>query len=332
MSQTCGGPVKPSSTQEAKQFAPGAEGMSLPLFDHHRFGDFRQHTLAASTSCVGVGVHRGERVALTLRPAAADTGVVFVRTDVSDRDNRVPALADAVVSAVLSTELANAAGVTVCTVEHLMAALCAAGVDNVLVELDGPELPIMDGSALAFSRLIEQAGLRTQSAPRRFIEVTKTVHVGEGDVTASLSPADGFELDVGIDFTSAAIGAQRWAGDVTPESFARELASARTFGFLAQVEALRARVLCLGGSLDNAVVVDGDVVVNAEGLRFPDEFVRHKALDCVGDLYLLGAPLLGRMTGERVGHALNNKLARALLADRSAWRMRSFEPAMAQAG
>ncbi len=307
---------------------PCARGsIGLPLFADHS-----QHTISSAVSCVGVGVHRGERVALTLKPAAANSGVVFVRTDVLDRDNRVPAAADAVVSAVLSTELANAAGVTVCTVEHLMAALCAAGIDNAVVELDGPELPIMDGSALAFSRLIEQAGRRMQSAPRRFIEVLKTVHVGEGGVMASLAPADGFELDVGIDFTSTAIGAQRWTGTVTAQSFARHLASARTFGFLDQVEALRARGLCRGGSLDNAVVVDGDRIVNAEGLRFPDEFVRHKALDCVGDLYLLGAPLLGRMTGERVGHALNNRLARALLSDRSAWRMRSFEPAMAQAG
>lgn len=290
-----------------------------------RIGDPRQHTIATPAACVGVGVHRGERVSLTLKPAPADTGVVFVRTDVSDRDNRVPALATAVVSAVLSTEIANAAGVTVCTVEHLMAALCAKGVDNVVVELDGPELPIMDGSALTFCRMIDQAGLREQAASRRYIEVLSPVFAGEGDCHARLVPADGFELDVSIDFTAAAIGRQRWAGRIDEASFDRELAQARTFGFLDQVEALRARGLARGGSLENAILVDGARVVNEEGLRFPDEFVRHKALDCVGDLYLLGHPLLGRMEGERVGHLLNSKLALALLADPSAYRIRSFE-------
>ena len=296
----------------------------------HSIGDHRQRTIASAETCVGVGVHRGERVVLTLKPGLPDMGVVFVRTDVTDRDNRVPALASAVVSALLSTEIANAAGVTVCTVEHLMAALCAKGVDNVVVELDGPELPIMDGSSLAFCRMIDQAGLRLQAAPRRYIEVLSEVSAGEGACFARLVPADGFELDVAIDFTSGAIGRQRWAGGVTTESFDQELACARTFGFLDQVEALRARGLARGGSLENAVVVDGDEVVNEEGLRFPDEFVRHKALDCVGDLYLLGAPILGRMVGERVGHLLNNKLARALLADPTAYRIRTFEDADVQ--
>ncbi len=291
----------------------------------------RQHTVASSASCVGVGVHRGERVRLTLKPGPVDSGIVFVRTDVTDRDNRIPAHAEAVVSAVLSTEVANAAGVGVHTVEHLMAALCAAGVDNAVVELDGPELPIMDGSALAFSRLVEQAGLRDQGAPRRFIEVLKPVSAVFGEARAQLIPCEAFALDVGIDFESAAIGVQRWRGAVTEESFAVELASARTFGFLHQVEALRARGLARGGSLDNAVVVDGDRVVNPEGLRFADEFIRHKALDCVGDLYLLGAPLLGRMIGDRVGHALNNRLARALLADPSAWRITTLPPSAVRA-
>lgn len=290
-----------------------------------RIGDMRQHTLAAPATCVGVGVHRGERVRLTLKPAPADTGVVFVRADVSDRDNRVPGRADAVVSAVLSTEIANSAGVTVCTVEHLMAALCAAAIDNAIVELDGPELPIMDGSALAFCRMIEQAGARAQAAPRRYIEVLFPVEAGEGACAARLVPADELQLDVGIDFPSAAIGSQRWLGRVTGETFDRELARARTFGFLDQVEAMRAKGLARGGSLENAVVIDGDRVVNEEGLRYPDEFVRHKALDCVGDLYLLGAPLLGRMEGDRVGHLLNNKLARALLARPDAYRIRTFE-------
>jgi UDP-3-O-[3-hydroxymyristoyl] N-acetylglucosamine deacetylase len=293
-------------------------------------GDQRQHTLASSAACFGVGVHSGERVRLTLKPAPIGAGVVFIRTDVTDRDNRVPARVEAVARTVLSTDIANAAGVTVSTVEHLMAALCAAGVDNAFVELDCAEVPIMDGSALAFRRLIDQAGLREQAAPRHFIEVLAPVTVQCGSGSATLLPADAFELDVGIDFDSAVIGRQRWSGVVTQASFDSELCAARTFGFLAQVEALRARGLARGGSLENAVVVDGDRVINAEGLRFTDEFVRHKALDCVGDLYLLGAPLLGRMVGDRVGHAVNNALARALLADPTAWRLRPPVELLAQ--
>lgn len=297
-----------------------------------RIGDHRQHTVASVASCFGVGVHSGERVRITLKSAPAGAGVTFVRTDVTDRDNRVRAYALSVSATTLSTDISNAAGVTVCTVEHLMAALCAAGVDNAVVEIDGAEVPIMDGSALAFSRLIDQAGLREQGEARHFIEVLSPVTVRHGDASAMLVPAAAFELDVGIDFESLAIGRQRWAGAVTAESFDAELCAARTFGFLAQVEALRAKGLARGGSLDNAVVVDGDRIVNEGGLRFADEFVRHKALDCVGDLYLLGAPLLGRMVGDRVGHALNNALARALLADTAAWRLRPPPLRLAEAG
>ena len=295
-------------------------------------GDHRQHTVATAATCFGVGVHSGERVRLTLKPAGAGAGVTFVRTDITDRDNRVRAHALCVSATVLSTDISNAAGVTVCTVEHLMAALCAAGVDNAVVEIDGAEVPIMDGSALAFRRLIDQAGLREQGEVRQFIEVLAPVSVRHGDASAMLVPGQAFELDVGIDFSSAAIGRQRWSGAVTCASFDAELSGARTFGFLAQVEALRAKGLARGGSLDNAVVVDGDRVVNGGGLRFPDEFVRHKALDCVGDLYLLGAPLLGRMVGDRVGHALNNALARALLADTAAWRLRPPPVRLAEVG
>ncbi len=291
----------------------------------------RQHTLASAAACAGMGVHSGERVRLTLKPAPAGSGVVFVRTDVSDRDNRVPVTPEAVARTQLNTEIVNAAGVRVSTIEHLMAALAALSVDNALVELDGPELPIMDGSALPFVQLIDRAGRRPQEAPRSVIEILRPVEVVDGDKRAALHPADRFEVDFAIDFATPAIGRQRWAGPVDERSFRRELAAARTFGFLHEVEALRARGLARGGGLDNAIVLDGDRVLNPEGVRFADEFVRHKALDAVGDLYVLGAPIVGRFEASRAGHAVNNLLVRALMAQPDAWRLRLEETELAEA-
>jgi UDP-3-O-[3-hydroxymyristoyl] N-acetylglucosamine deacetylase len=248
-----------------------------------------------------------------------------VRVDAPEFARRVPALAERVTTTQLGTTIANSAGTSVATVEHLLAALFGMGVDNCIVEIDGPEVPILDGSSDPFVEMIEMAGLRAQSAPRRMIEVLKSVEVTAGEKVARLEPHDGFELDVMIDFDTRAIGRQRIVFDCTPETFAEELGSARTFGFLHQVEALQKIGLARGGSLDNAIVIDGHAVMNEEGLRFGDEFARHKALDAVGDLALAGAPIKGRYVAEQAGHEMNVALVRALLADPAAWRW-SFAP------
>ncbi|MBL8773883.1 MAG: UDP-3-O-acyl-N-acetylglucosamine deacetylase [Phenylobacterium sp.] len=283
-----------------------------------------QHTVRSPALFAGIGVHTGEYTRVSVRPAPADSGVVFVRTDVRDRDNAIPVTGDAVCKTQLGTVIGNAAGVTVSTIEHLMAALAMLGVDNAVVEVDGPEMPIMDGSAAPFVRVLDRAGLRTQEAPRRYIEILDTIEVTEGDKRASLSPADGFEVAFTIVFDSAAIGRQSVDLPMDEAAFRAELADCRTFGFLSDVEALRAMGLARGGSLENCVVLDGDVILNPEGLRRPDEFVRHKALDAIGDLYVLGGPVLGRFEGVCAGHGLNNALVRALLARPDAWRVRTL--------
>jgi UDP-3-O-[3-hydroxymyristoyl] N-acetylglucosamine deacetylase len=283
-----------------------------------------QHTLKGPAILAGVGVHTGAHARIAVRPAGPDTGIVFVRTDVTDRDNRVPATGEAVVKTQLGTVIGNAAGVTVSTIEHLMAALAMLGVDNAMVELDGPEMPIMDGSAEPFVEVLDRVGLRRQEAPRRFIEILDTIEVVEGDKRAILSPAEGFEVAFEIAFPSKAIGRQRVDMLMDEATFRDELANCRTFGFLHEVEALRAMGLARGGSMENVIVIEGDRILNPEGLRRPDEFVRHKALDAIGDLYVLGGPVLGRFEGVLAGHALNNALVRALLAQPSAWRWRTF--------
>jgi len=283
-----------------------------------------QHTLRSPALFAGIGVHTGAYVRVSVRPAAPDAGVVFVRTDVRDADNRVPVSGEAVCRTQLGTVITNAAGVTVSTIEHLMAAFAMLGVDNAVVELDGPEMPIMDGSSAPFVRVLDRAGLRPQETPRRFIEILETVEVVDGDKRAALKPADGFEVAFEIRFGSAAIGRQAIDMPMNEAAFRAELADCRTFGFAHEVEALRAMGLARGGSMDNCIVVDGDRVLNPEGLRRPDEFVRHKALDAIGDLYVLGGPILGRFEGELAGHALNNALVRALLARPDAWRVRTL--------
>ncbi len=290
-----------------------------------------QHTLAGSAACAGQGVHSGATVRIVIRPASINTGIVFVRTDVTDRDNRVPVSAETVGRTQLNTEIANAEGVAVSTIEHLMAAFAALEVDNAVVEIDGPEVPIMDGSALPFVQLIDRAGRRVQDAPRRYIEILDTVEVVEGDKRAALSPAASLEVDFEIAFASKAIGRQRVSLAVDEQVFRKELAAARTFGFVHEVEALRAKGLAIGGGLENAVVIDGDRILNPEGLRFADEFVRHKALDAIGDLYVLGLPVLGRFEGRYAGHAINNRLVRALMATPAAWRTRTLASEMAEA-
>jgi UDP-3-O-[3-hydroxymyristoyl] N-acetylglucosamine deacetylase len=290
-----------------------------------------QHTVATPALFAGVGVHTGEYVKVAVRPAPAESGVVFVRVDVTDRDNRVACAPETVVKTQLGTVIGNEAGVTVATIEHLMAALVMAGIDNAEVELDGPEMPIMDGSSWPFLKILDRAGRRPQAAPRRFIEILDTVEVVEGDKRAALKPALQFEVSFAIEFPTAAIGRQEVDLAMDELAFRRELADCRTFGFLHEVEALRAMGLARGGNLDNCVVIDADRILNPEGLRRPDEFVRHKALDAIGDLYVLGAPILGRFEGERAGHHINNLLVRALMERPDAWRVRTFADEIAVA-
>ncbi|MFN3513745.1 MAG: UDP-3-O-acyl-N-acetylglucosamine deacetylase [Phenylobacterium sp.] len=279
----------------------------------------------------GVGVHTGAHTRVSVRPAPADTGIVFVRVDVADRDNRIPVSGEAVVKTQLGTVIANAEGVSVSTIEHLMAALVMSGVDNAVVELDGPEMPIMDGSALPFVQILDRVGVRQQEAPRRYIEIVDTIEVTDGDKRATLRPSDRFEVAFEIAFGSAAIGRQAVDLVMDGQAFRDELADCRTFGFLHEVEYLRSIGLARGGSMENAVVIEGDRILNPEGLRRPDEFVRHKALDAIGDLYVLGAPILGRFEGVLAGHGINNELVRALLANPGSWRLRTLVPDLAQA-
>jgi len=295
-----------------------------PRHDHH------EQTITAPAICAGVGVHTGQRVRLAIRPAQAGTGIVFVRTDISDRDNRIKVSGDAVVDARLNTMIENAAGVRLSTIEHLMAAFCALGVSNAIVEVDGPELPILDGSALPFVQLLDRAGFRRQSNPVQYIEILEPIRVTDGDKHASLLPCDRYEMRFEIDFDAAVIGNQVVDFVVDEPTFRNEIMAARTFGFAHEVQALRQAGLARGGSLENAVVIDEGQILNPGGLRMEREFVRHKALDAIGDLYVLGAPLLGRYEGYKAGHAVNNLLVRALLANPQAWRTVTRVPELAQ--
>ena len=288
-----------------------------------------RQTLASAAVCSGIGLHSGERVRLVLKPAAPGTGIVFERTDLDTADNRVEAKATNVTTVRLGTTIANEAGVSVATVEHLMAALAALGVDDVLIEIDGPEVPIVDGSSAPFVDLIAQVGLKATAMPRRAIRVLKAVSAEFQGRTATFMPSLRPVIDVEIDFPHPSVGRQHYAFDISAETFTGEVASARTFGFKRDVEALRAAGLARGGSMDNAVVLDESGVLNEEGLRFADEFARHKALDALGDLALAGAPILGRYQASQPGHALNNVAVRALLADETAWKMVTLSEALA---
>jgi UDP-3-O-[3-hydroxymyristoyl] N-acetylglucosamine deacetylase len=280
-----------------------------------------QRTLKAAIDCVGVGLHGGRRVHLTLQPAPIDTGIVFRRTDLGID---IPARFDLVVDTRLCTVLAapGRPDVRIATVEHVLAALAGAGISNAIIAVDGPEIPILDGSAEEFSFLIACAGVIDQAATQPEIVVLRPVRVESGAAYVELRPAHhGLELAVSIEFDAPVIGAQALNLQVTPDSFRDELASARTFAMAGEIDALQQAGLARGGSLDNAVVVDGAKILNPGGLRCPDEFVRHKMLDVVGDLALAGARLRARMIGHRCGHALNNQLLRALFADDANWRI-----------
>ena len=274
----------------------------------------------------GIGVHSGRDVSLTLHPAEADSGVTFFRTNVEDgRDREIPANYRHVSATDLCTSV-SVPGAAVATIEHLMAALSALDVDNAMVEIDGPEVPVMDGSAGAFIAAVDQAGIAGLDAPLRYLKVLKPVRVQIGESFAEFTPHNGRRIEVEIDFSSPLIGRQQFSTDIDSASFRRDIARARTFGFLAEVEQLWARGFALGASLENAVVIGDDRVINPEGLRFSDEFVRHKVLDAVGDLALAGAPILGCYRSYRGGHRLNFKALEALIADETAWAMVEATP------
>ncbi len=275
----------------------------------------RQTTIAKEASVSGVGVHSGKPAQLTVRPAGEGTGVVFVRSDVTDRAAEIPALVTKVTTTELGTNMSNEAGVSVATVEHFLAACAGLGIDNIVAELDGPELPILDGSSKPFVELLDRAGLKRQDAVKRVLKILKPVEVKQGVKFARLSPGKGFTMNVVIDFASPAIGRQAISFTMAPGAFAREVAWARTFGFAHQAEQLHAMGKGLGASIDNTVVIENDRVLNDGGLQAPDEFVRHKLLDVIGDLFLAGGTIEGLYEAEQPGHALNNQLLRAVFAD-----------------
>lgn len=285
----------------------------------------RQRTLKNVIRATGVGLHTGDKVYLTLRPASPDTGIVFRRVDLP-QPVEISACPKNVGDTRLSTTLING-DVRISTVEHLLSAFAGLGIDNAYVDVSAPEVPIMDGSAGPFVFLIQSAGVEEQNRPKRFVRIKRRVVVEDGDKRAVFEPFDGFKVEFSIDFDHPAFMSRTQAAsvDFSTTSFVKEVSRARTFGFLRDIEALRQQNLALGGSMDNAVVVDDYRVLNEGGLRYEDEFVKHKILDAIGDLYLLGHSLIGSFRGHKSGHALNNRLLRALMADESAWEEVTFE-------
>ena len=281
----------------------------------------RQTTLASEISLTGTGVHSGAPVSIVLCPADGDTGLRFLLSDGGADGTEIAADQRWVTGVTLCTVLGDGTGAQIATVEHLLAALRGLGVDNALIEIDSSEVPIMDGSAARFVEAIDEVGLAELETPRRFLKVLKPVRVEDAGAVGELTPYNGFHLDVQIDFETSLIGSQRIEIDVNPGSFRRELSRARTFGFMKDVERLWAAGLALGASLENTVAIGDDRIINREGLRYTDEFVRHKALDAVGDLALAGAPILGAFHSRRGGHRLNTLVLKALFADADAWTM-----------
>jgi UDP-3-O-[3-hydroxymyristoyl] N-acetylglucosamine deacetylase len=280
-----------------------------------------QHTIQNEIHCNGVGLHSGKDINLTFLPAKADKGITFIRTDLEEGRNIIKASWENVVDTRMCTVIGNEFGATVGTVEHLVSAVRGCGVDNIIIEIDGAEVPIMDGSAEPFVFLFECAGLKKQSKSRKAIKVLKEIHLEEDDKVVSMSPASKVSFSFAIDFASKAIGKQEKELGFQETVFKKDISRSRTFGFMKDVEMLKSMGLALGGSLENAVVVDGDEVINEEGTRYKDEFVRHKILDSIGDLFLAGAPIIGSFHGIKSGHDMNNKLLRAIFADKSAWKM-----------
>lgn len=285
----------------------------------------KQRTLRNSIRATGVGLHTGKKVYLTLRPAPVNTGIIFRRVDL-DPVVEVAARAENVSDTQLSTTLSNG-DVKVSTVEHLLSALAGLGIDNAYIDMSAAEVPIMDGSAGPFVFLIQSAGIEEQEAPKQFIRIKREVTVRDGEKFATFTPRNGFKVSFTIDFDHPAFKGRSACAEVDfgSTSFVREVSRARTFGFMSEFEYLRSQGLALGGSMDNAIVIDDYRVLNEDGLRYEDEFVRHKVLDAIGDLYLLGKSLIGEFRAYKSGHALNNQLIRALIANPKAWEIATFE-------
>ncbi len=286
----------------------------------------KQRTLKQSVKVTGVGLHSGNKVTLVLRPAAEDTGIVYCRTDLNP-PVYFPANANSVRDTMLCTALVNDSGVRISTVEHLNAALSGLGIDNLIIEVDAPEVPIMDGSASPFVYLLLDAGIEEQNAAKKFIRVKQKIRVEDGDKWAEISPLNGFRLSFTIDFNHPAISKDlsQYTLDFSAQKFVQQISRARTFAFMKDIEYLQSQGLALGGSLDNAIVLDNYRVVNEDGLRFKDELVRHKTLDAMGDLFMCGYNILGDFKAYKSGHGLNNKLLRALLDNQEAWEFVTFE-------
>jgi len=284
-----------------------------------------QRTLKNSIRATGIGLHTGKKILMTLRPAAPDSGIVFRRTDL-EQPVDIQAHAEHVGETMLGTTL-HKGDTKISTVEHLLSALAGLGIDNALIEVSAAEVPIMDGSAGPFVFLLQSAGIEEQKAPKRFIRILETVHVTDGDKWARFDPYNGFKVNFEIEFNHPTFKkhSQVASMDFSTTSFLREISRARTFGFMRDIESLRSRNLALGGNMDNAIVLDDTRILNEDGLRYEDEFVKHKILDAIGDLYLLGHSLIGEFSGFKSGHALNNKLLRTLIGTPTAWQEVTFE-------
>lgn len=278
-----------------------------------------QQTLNKKTTLAGIGLHSGKEITMHMVPAAADHGIVFVRTDLPKGENVIPARWDAVVDTQLCTVIGNQYGASVGTIEHLMSALRGCGIDNLLIEINGAEVPAMDGSAMPFVHVIEEAGVKTQNTARRMIRVLKEVTVKDGDKRVTLKPDESCTFVGEINFEHGKIGKQKFGTQLVNGNFKHDIAEARTFGFFHEAEWLRSQGLGLGGSLDNAIILDKEGVMNPGGLRFSNEFIRHKLLDAIGDLYLAGGQILGLYDGEKAGHAINNAILHELFSDDANW-------------
>ncbi|MGB0892898.1 MAG: UDP-3-O-acyl-N-acetylglucosamine deacetylase [Parashewanella sp.] len=285
-----------------------------------------QRTVQKMVKTTGVGLHSGNKVTLAIRPAPENTGIVFLRTDLEPAVT-IPAKADQVRETMLCTVLMNDEGVKISTIEHLFAALAGLGIDNAIIEVDAPEIPIMDGSASPFVYLLQSAGIAQQSAPKKYLRIKQEVRVEDGDKWAVLKPYQGFKIDFTIDFDHPEISRskQHMMMDFSTSAFVKDISRARTFGFMRDIEYLRANDLALGGSMENAVVLDEYRVLNPDGLRYDDEFLKHKILDAFGDLYVAGNAIVGEFSAYKAGHALNNKLVRALLANQEAWELVDYQ-------
>lgn len=285
-----------------------------------------QRTIKEQVSTIGVGLHKGEKVQITLRPAPANTGIVFRRVDL-DPVVDIKATPEAVGETTMCTCLVNEQNVKISTVEHLLAAVSAMGLDNLIIDVDSPEIPIMDGSSLPFVYLIQSVGIETLNAPKRFLKITKPIRVEEGDKWAELTPYEGFKVNFGIEFDHPVIAntAQTMSMDLSSCSFVKEISRARTFGFMKDIEFLRSHNLALGGSLENAIVLDDYRMLNPDELRYDDEFVKHKILDAIGDLYMGGVSILGELSAFKSGHALNNMLLREVFKRTDAWEWVTYE-------